>query len=127
MGQYVTNPASNPTAVLSLVKTDSTWVDANFKETELSDMHVGQRATVSIDAYPGRTFQGEVTSVGAGTGSQFSLLPAQNATGNWVKVVQRVPVRIRFDNPDPDVLLRTGLSAYVSVDTQSTPTHTAAK
>ena len=90
-------------------------------------MHPGQKATVSIDAYPGHTFEGEVASVGAGTGSEFSLLPAQNATGNWVKVVQRVPVRIRFDNPDPGVPLRIGLSAYVTVDTESAPTHTAAK
>ena len=126
VGQYVTNPSSNPTAVLSLVKTDSSWVDANFKETELTDMHVGQKATVSIDAYPGHTFDAVVGSLGAGTGSQFSLLPAQNATGNWVKVVQRVPVRIRFVNLAPDVPLRTGLSAYVSVDTKSTPAHTAA-
>lgn len=127
VGQYVTNPVSNPTALLSLVETGSTWIEANFKETELANMQVGQKATVEIDAYPGHSFDGEVASVGAGTGSQFSLLPAQNATGNWVKVVQRVPVRIRFDNPDPGVPLRMGLSAYVSVDTESTPTHTAAK
>ena len=68
----------------------------------------------------------EVASVGAGTGSEFSLLPAQNATGNWVKVVQRVPVRIRFTDDDPAAPLRTGLSAYVSVDTESTPAKTAA-
>ena len=111
----------------SLVETGSTWIEANFKETELADMHPGQKASVSIDAYPGHTFEGEVASIGAGTGSEFSLLPAQNATGNWVKVVQRVPVRIRFDNPDPGVPLRIGLSAYVSVDTESTPTQTAAK
>ncbi len=127
VGQYVTNPVSNPTALLSLVETGTTWIEANFKETELADMQPGQKATVSIDAYPGHTFEGEVASVGAGTGSEFSLLPAQNATGNWVKVVQRVPVRIRFDVPDPGVPLRIGLSAYVSVDTESTPTHTASK
>ena len=127
VGQYVTNPTGNPTALLSLVETGSTWVEANFKETELTNMHPGQTATVSIDAYPGHTFQGEVASVGAGTGSEFSLLPAQNATGNWVKVVQRVPVRIRFDNPDPGVRMRIGLSAYVTVDTKSVPTRTAAK
>jgi membrane fusion protein (multidrug efflux system) len=123
VGQYVTPSV----AVASLVETGSTWIEANFKETELAQMRAGQKATVAIDAYPGHTFEGEVASVGAGTGSEFSLLPAQNATGNWVKVVQRVPVRIRFDNPDPGVPLRTGLSAYVSVDIQSTPTHTAAK
>ncbi len=123
VGQYV----SPSVAVMSLVETGTTWVEANFKETELTDLHPGQTATVTIDAYPGQKFEGQVASVGAGTGSEFSLLPAQNATGNWVKVVQRVPVRIRFDNPDPDVPLRIGLSAYVTVDTQSTPTHTAAK
>ena len=127
VGQYVANPAGNPTAVLSLVETGATWIDANFKETELADMHPGEKATVSIDAYPGRTFQATVASIGAGTGSEFSLLPAQNATGNWVKVVQRVPVRIRLDNPDPDVPMRIGLSAYVTVDTKSAPAHTAAK
>ncbi len=127
VGQYVTNPAGNPTALLSLVETGSTWIDANFKETELANMHPGQTATVSIDAYPGRTFDGTVASMGAGTGSEFSLLPAQNATGNWVKVVQRVPVRIRLDNSDPNVPMRIGLSAYVTVDTKSAPTHTAAK
>ena len=123
VGQYITPSV----AVASLVETGTTWIEANFKETELADMRAGQAATVSIDAYPGHTFKGEVASVGAGTGSEFSLLPAQNATGNWVKVVQRVPVRIRFDNPDPGVPLRIGLSAYVSVDIESTPTKTAAK
>ena len=123
VGQYV----SPSVAVMSLVETGTTWIEANFKETELTNMHPGQTATVSIDAYPGHTFEAEVASVGAGTGSEFSLLPAQNATGNWVKVVQRVPVRIRFDNPDPGVPLRIGLSAYVSVDIKSTPTHTAEK
>jgi membrane fusion protein, multidrug efflux system len=127
VGQYVTNPTGNPTALLSLVETGSTWIDANFKETELADMHPGEKATVSIDAYPGKTFKATVASIGAGTGSEFSLLPAQNATGNWVKVVQRVPVRIRLDNPDPGVAMRIGLSAYVTVDTQSAPTQTAAK
>ncbi len=123
VGQYLTPSV----AVMSLVETDSTWIEANFKETELANMQPGQTATVEIDAYPGHTFEGQVASVGAGTGSEFSLLPAQNATGNWVKVVQRVPVRIRFDNPDPGVSMRIGLSAYVKVDTESTPTKTAAK
>jgi membrane fusion protein (multidrug efflux system) len=123
VGQYV----SPSVAVMSLIETGTTWIEANFKETELTNMHPGQTATVSIDAYPGHTFEAEVASVGAGTGSEFSLLPAQNATGNWVKVVQRVPVRIRFDNPDPGVPLRIGLSAYVSVDIKSTPTRTAEK
>ena len=108
-----------PTPVLSLVETGDSWVEANFKETDLTKMQVGQTATVTIDAYPGHTFTGEVASIGAGTGAEFSLLPAQNATGNWVKVVQRVPVRIRFTDAADDVPLRTGLSASVSVDTKT--------
>jgi membrane fusion protein (multidrug efflux system) len=79
-------------------------------------MRVGEPATITVDAYPGRSFAGEVASIGAGTGSEFSLLPAQNATGNWVKVVQRVPVRIRFTDPTDGVPLRTGLSASVEVE-----------
>jgi membrane fusion protein (multidrug efflux system) len=76
----------------------------------------GQKATITIDAYPGHTFTGEVASIGAGTGSEFSILPAQNATGNWVKVVQRVPVRIKFTGNTDGVPLRSGLSASVEVD-----------
>ena len=83
-------------AVMSLVETGSSWVEANFKETDLTKMLPGQKATITVDAYPGHTFEAVVASIGAGTGSEFSLLPAQNATGNWVKVTQRVPVRIRF-------------------------------
>jgi len=115
VGQYVT--AATP--VLALVETGHSWVEANFKETDLTRMKVGEPATITIDAYPDHRFTGEVTSIGAGTGAEFSLLPAQNATGNWVKVVQRVPVRISFSDPDHQVPLRTGLSASVSVDLQS--------
>jgi membrane fusion protein (multidrug efflux system) len=115
VGQQV-SPA---TAVLSLVETEDSWVEANFKETDLTKMVPGQSATVTIDAYPGRTLTGEVASIGAGTGSEFSLLPAQNATGNWVKVVQRVPVKIRITTPLEGLTLRAGLSADVSVDTES--------
>jgi len=113
-------------AVMSLVETQTSYVEANFKETDLTRMQPGQSAEVEIDAYPGHKFRGEVASIGAGTGAEFALLPAQNATGNWVKVVQRLAVRVRFvDNVD--VPLRTGLSASVSVDLQSTPaTSTAA-
>ena len=76
------------------------WIEANFKETDLTHMRAGQPVTVSVDAYPGHALTGTVASIGAGTGAEFSLLPAQNATGNWVKVVQRVPVRIRLDQTD---------------------------
>lgn len=111
LGQYV-NAA---TPILVLVETSNSWVEANFKETDLTRMHPGDKATITLDAYPGKTFEGEVGSIGAGTGAEFSLLPAQNATGNWVKVVQRVPVLVRFTG-HTDVPLRIGLSANVSVD-----------
>ncbi len=123
VGQQIT-PAI---AVMSLVETGSSWVEANFKETDLTKMVPGQKATISIDAYPGHEFEATVASIGAGTGSEFSLLPAQNATGNWVKVVQRVPVRVSFTEPLTDLpALRTGLSASVSVDLRTAPTKTAA-
>jgi membrane fusion protein (multidrug efflux system) len=116
VGQYVSSPAAMPTAVLGLIENDNTWVEANFKETDLTQMKVGAKATVSFDAYPGRKMSAVVQSIGAGTGAQFSILPAQNATGNWVKVVQRVPVRLRLLDPADDIDLRAGLSASVSVD-----------
>ena len=99
---------------VSVVANARSWVEANFKETDLDHMRVGQLATLTFDAYPGVTVDGRVASIGAGTGSEFSVLPAQNATGNWVKVTQRVPVRIaitgRTDRP-----LIAGLSAHVTV------------
>ncbi len=115
VGQYVT--AATP--ILALVETGNSWVEANFKETDLTRMKPGEPATITIDAYPGRSYKGEVASIGAGTGAEFSLLPAQNATGNWVKVTQRVPVRIKFTDPVGGLPLRTGLSASVSVDLRS--------
>jgi len=125
VGGYVTTPSAFPTSLLSIVETDDSWVEANFKETDLTRMHPGQKATVTIDAYPGHHFNAEVESIGAGTGALFSLLPAQNATGNWVKVVQRVPVRIKFtDVLGPNTEPRAGLSADVSVDLQSGPNAT---
>jgi membrane fusion protein (multidrug efflux system) len=114
-------------AVLSLVETGASWVEANFKETDVGRMMPGEAATVTIDAYPGRTFSGVVASIGAGTGAEFSLLPAQNATGNWVKVVQRVPVNVRITGPFDGVALRTGLSASVSVDVKPETTTPAAQ
>ena len=103
---------------MSLVLSDRRWVEANFKETDLEHMRVGQPATIELDAYPSTPVHGHVLSIGAGTGSEFSVLPAQNATGNWVKVVQRVPVRIRIDG-SPKVPLLAGLSATVTVDVRS--------
>jgi membrane fusion protein (multidrug efflux system) len=99
--------------VIELVPTDS-YVIANFKETQLAKMKPGQRVDVKIDAYPGRRFAAKVESLSGGTGASFSLLPADNASGNFVKVVQRVPVRIAWTRT-PDVSLRAGLSADVTV------------
>ena len=104
-------------AAFSVMVTDSAYVEANFKETELQDMRVGQRAEVQLDAFPDHVLRGHVDSIGVGTGSEFSVLPAQNATGNWVKVVQRVPVRIKLDGKPP-VPLIAGLSAEVKVITK---------
>lgn len=101
---------------LTIVVSDRSWVEANFKETELSGMHVGQPATLTFDAYPDLELKGHVASIGAGTGSEFSVLPAQNANGNWVKVTQRVPVRIAIDGK-PNRQLLAGLSTHVSIDT----------
>jgi membrane fusion protein (multidrug efflux system) len=103
--------------LLALVPLHDVWVIANFKETQLTRIRAGQVAEVRIDTYPGKVFMGSVNSISAGTGSRFSLLPPENATGNWVKVVQRVPVKILLDaksagNPQP---LRAGLSAVVTV------------
>lgn len=100
--------------LVSIVVAGDAWVEANFKETQLTNMRVGQPATIRFDALPGRTFDAEVTSIGAGTGSEFSVLPAQNATGNWVKVTQRVPVRLRLKDAPPEALV-AGLSAEVKV------------
>jgi membrane fusion protein (multidrug efflux system) len=100
---------------LSIVGESKSWVEANFKETDLAKMKVGQPADVKFDAYPGLNLKGHVESIGAGTGSEFSVLPAQNATGNWVKVTQRVPVRIAIDVPSSRQLI-AGLSAEVTVD-----------
>jgi membrane fusion protein (multidrug efflux system) len=102
--------------VLTLVAEDRTYIEANFKETDLDAMAPGQRAEVRFDAYPGIVLTGHVASIGAGTGSEFSVLPAQNATGNWVKVTQRVPVRIVLDEESPRDLL-AGLSTEVTVFT----------
>lgn len=100
---------------VTIVASNHSWVEANFKETDLNKMRVGQPAEVSFDAYPGLTLKGHVESIGAGTGSEFSVLPAQNATGNWVKVTQRVPVRIAIDEKSPRPML-AGLTADVRVD-----------
>lgn len=103
--------------LLAIVPLHGVWVVANFKETQLARVRPGQRATVSVDTFPDRLFQGTVESISAGTGSRFSVLPPENATGNWVKVVQRVPVKIALDSyyANPHVL-RPGMSATVTIE-----------
>lgn len=102
--------------MLTLVGTKGTYVEANFKETDLAEMTVGQPADITFDAYPGLHLKGHVASIGAGTNSEFSILPAQNASGNWVKVTQRVPVRIAIDEKSPRAMI-AGLSVHVTVHT----------
>jgi membrane fusion protein (multidrug efflux system) len=103
--------------LMAIVPLDAVWVLANFKETQLARVRPGLPAEVAVDGYPGKVFRGTVDSISAGTGARFSLLPPENATGNWVKVVQRVPVKIHLDarevgNPQP---LRAGMSAVVTI------------
>ncbi len=106
---------------LTMFVPDETWVTANFKETQLDQMRPGQPVTLTIDAYPERQIQGHVSSVQPGSGTAFSLLPAQNATGNYVKIVQRVPVKIAIDNPPSDVALGPGMSVEPSVRVDPKP------
>jgi membrane fusion protein (multidrug efflux system) len=113
LGRFVA--AGGP--LLSVIDDSAPWVDANPKETDITYLRVGQKVTLDVDAFPDHTFKGTVVAVSPGTGSQFSILPAQNASGNWVKVVQRVPVRIAFDKGEDTHLLRTGMSVNVEIDT----------
>lgn len=103
--------------LFSVVCTEHFWVYANFKETELKRIRPGQQATITVDMYPGQTFHGVVQNIGVGTGTAFSMLPPENATGNWVKVTQRVPVRILITDPKQDYPLRVQTSAMVTLDT----------
>jgi membrane fusion protein (multidrug efflux system) len=114
VGNYIN--ASN--ALFALISTQDVWVEANFKESQLTYMRPGQAATIKIDSYPGQIFHARVTSLSPGTGAAFSLLPPENATGNWVKVVQRLPVRLAVIDAPQSLALRAGLSADVSVDTR---------
>ena len=111
-GEYVTGGAP----VFSLIAAVEPWIEANLKETQLTHVREGQSVTIAIDAYPDHRWRGTVASVSAGTGAVFSVLPAQNATGNWVKVVQRIPVRIAIDPAPEGPMLRAGMSARVEID-----------
>jgi membrane fusion protein (multidrug efflux system) len=107
--------------LMAIVPTRRLYITANFKETQLTDVRVGQPAEIEADIYPGYVYNGHVDSISMGTGSAFSLLPPENATGNWVKVVQRVPVKVVLNEPaPPDKPLRIGLSVEVSVDISDT-------
>ena len=105
--------------LMAIVQVDDVWITANFKETQLKDVRPGQRAAVTVDAYGGRRYNGKVDSIAGATGARFSLLPPENATGNFVKVVQRIPVKIVLDpGQDPEHLLRPGMSVVPTVYTK---------
>ena len=108
-------PAGQP--VFAVVATTGLWVEGNPKESDLTYVRSGQRATVTIDAFPGREWRGRISSIAPGTGAQFAILPPQNASGNWVKVVQRVPLRFAFDADQDVANLRAGMSAILAIDT----------
>jgi membrane fusion protein, multidrug efflux system len=116
VGQFA-QPGTN----LTMFVPDEIWVTANFKETQLDNMRPGDPVTLAIDAYPERTIRGHVDSVQAGSGTAFSLLPAENATGNYVKIVQRVPVKLIMDNPPTDVALGPGMSVVPTVRINPAP------
>ena len=101
----------------SIVGASDIWIEANYKETDLTHMRVGQAVDLHVDTYPGHPFKGHVTSISQATGAEFSVLPAQNSTGNWIKVVQRIPVRISVDEQKAGPPLRAGMSVVADVDT----------
>jgi membrane fusion protein (multidrug efflux system) len=105
------------TGAVALVATDKVWIDANFKETDLTWVRPGNRVEIQIDTYPGKTWSGAVETIAPASGSEFSILPPQNSSGNWVKVVQRIPVRIAVERNEGDPPLRAGMSSYVTIDT----------
>ena len=104
---------------MAVVPLEGVYIEANFKETQLKHVRIGQPVTIKADIYPGYTFEGKVSGIRAGTGAAFSLLPPENATGNWIKVAQRVPVKIRLNRkPPPDHPLRIGLSVIATIHTK---------
>jgi membrane fusion protein, multidrug efflux system len=114
LGRFVM--AGSP--VFGVIDDAAPWVDANPKETDITYLRIGQKVAIDVDTFPGHTFRGTVSSVSPGTGAQFAILPPQNASGNWVKVVQRVPVRIAFDPDQNTKNLRSGMSVSVEIDTR---------
>jgi membrane fusion protein (multidrug efflux system) len=105
------------TAAFGLVSTERVWVEANPKETELTHVRPGDPVRVTVDTYPGHVWQGKVESIAPSSASEFSILPAQNASGNWVKVVQRIPLRVQVERHPGDPELRAGMSAVADIDT----------
>ncbi len=103
---------------MTLVANQRPWIEANFPEKDLTNIHMGQNVTVTIDVYPGKKWRGIVESISPATGSEFSIIPAQNATGNWVKVAQRIAVKIKLLPAPDNPLLRSGLSSWVKIDTK---------
>jgi membrane fusion protein (multidrug efflux system) len=103
--------------MFSLIETGALWIEANYKETQLTHMTVGQTAKVVADAYPDHEWPASVEAIASATGAEFAVLPPQNATGNWVKVVQRIPVRIKVEQPSGHPQLRAGMTVTVNVDT----------
>ena len=121
MGRYLTAGM----AVFSIIGSDNVWIEANPKETDLTYVRAGQPVTITVDAFPSRAWHGTVAAISPGTGAQFAILPPQNAAGNWIKIVQRVPVRIEFDAGQDLRRLRSGMSATVEIDTGRRGRHRA--
>ncbi|CEG55881.1 HlyD family secretion protein [Legionella fallonii] len=115
LGQYITTG----TITMTLVANQRPWIEANFPEKDLTNIRIGQNVTTTIDVYPGKKWNGIVESISPATGSEFSIIPAQNATGNWVKVAQRIAVKIKLLPAPDNPLLRSGLSSWVKIDTKS--------
>jgi membrane fusion protein (multidrug efflux system) len=122
VGQYV----QAGTQLMAVVPTDAAYIVANYKETQLTDVHAGQKVEIEVDTFPGQVFEGHVDSISPASGQEFALLPPDNATGNFTKVVQRIPVKIVLDHESPlSVVLRPGMSVYPTIDTKPAATEVA--
>ena len=117
-GEYVTAGEST----LPLIESGASWIEANLKETQLTHVAVGQRASIVLDAFPDHAWDATIHSISPSTGAELSILPPQNASGNWVKVVQRIPVRLQIGAVHPSITLRAGMTVSVSIDTERKPT-----